>query len=179
MNKLKLKINIPLFIFLILVYHTLEKNEKSLITINEKCLESNCHKQGHCSGEGPFCVCNHGYATFPANLLKQCMYRQKDYKKACLLEMLGLGIGHYYTSNYTKFTYKVILFTNNLVLLFCFSSLVNYLFRKFDNILFIYSCLIVIMIFALAYMYLYIKDLIYYGNNWYLDGNNVSLVSYW
>lgn len=138
-----------------------------------KCDFQNCPiGQGTCFENE--CVCAIGFVSL-TNSERQCTYEAKDHTIAFFLEFfLPFGAGHFYTLKYFTGFIKLALFL--FMCLFWCGDICGIRIRfainsKWDRI---HISLVVINLLALVIMHLI--DLICFGFNIYLDGNNVEML---
>ena len=117
------------------------------------------------------CSCKEGYITYPDDEenFKFCNYKQKKQLIAFLLEFcVGFGAGHFYRNEYTMASLKLVAFILGLVFIFSFPVTAKCISDcDCDALAIILSIFYYLYLCGLAFWYIW--DLVYFGNNDYLD----------
>ena len=152
----------------------IEKNDNFTYAITkEKCSVTNCN--GDCTSTN-ICTCEEGYLNFKTNSKLYCSYKQKNQLTAFLLELfLPFGIGHLYVGRTLFGITKMIIVTSPMTIcIFTFLGiLVSDKFLSGGNSSLF--CIGFVSVFSLVGLIWWIADLVIFGTNNYLDGNNMPL----
>ena len=153
---------------------TITKNDNYTFAITkEKCTVANCN--GKCTSKD-ICTCEDGYLNFKSNSPIYCSYKQKSQLAAFLLELfLPFGIGHLYVGRTLFGITKMIIVTSPVTIcLFTFLGiLVSDKFLSGGNSSLF--CIGFVFVFSIIGIIWWIADLVIFGTNNYLDGNNLPL----
>jgi len=175
------------------------QNNKNLLSDNDQtqktklrflqkfnCLNStlSCSGHGECSQDKKDCICESAYASLinpkdPASEDKRCNYERKSQLKAFLFELfLGFGAGHFYTERYTMASLKLTAFIFGIFIICLFPITAKFLSEKLESdcLVLSVSCFYYLCSIGLAFWFIY--DLVTFGLNKYLDGNQIQLLSW-
>lgn len=150
------------------------------------CINSNlsCSGHGECNTDKSDCICEPGFTTFqnpnePSKESQKCNYERKKQLKAFLFELfLGFGAGHFYTERYTIAGLKLGAFIFGIFIICLFPITAKFLSEKLESdcLVLSVSCFYYLCSIGLAFWFIY--DLIMFGMNKYLDGNQIQLQSW-
>lgn len=149
------------------------------------CINStlSCSGHGECTADKQDCICEAAYTTLEnqstpeAN--KRCNYERKTQLKAFLFELfLGFGAGHFYTERYTMASLKLSAFIFGIFIICLFPITAKFLSEKLESdcLVLSVSCFYYLCSIGLAFWFIY--DLVMFGMNKYLDGNQIQLLSW-
>jgi len=124
------------------------------------------------------CSCKEGYITYVDDEVnfKFCNYKQKKQLIAFLLELcVGFGAGHFYRQEYTMASLKLVAFVLGLVFIFSFPITAKCISDcDCDALAIILSIFYYLYLCGLAFWYIW--DLVYFGNNDYLDYSYIDVI---
>jgi hypothetical protein len=134
-------------------------------------------KHGECIGKSKsLCFCFDEYDTLPeVNSTIMCSYEKKKQFIAFILEVVGFGIGHFYTGNLGLAIPKLIMYT-----LACISIVVLRIFSKKtqdNNPTTLFLAFIACTVCCIIFIW-HVIDVILYGLNKYKDGYGIDLLSW-
>jgi hypothetical protein len=162
-------------------------NENKLRLLQEfKCIDrASCSNHGNCTINKDNCDCDIGYLSVildnqdPKGPLLKCNYEQKSQLRAFLYELfLGFGAGHFYTGRYKFGGAKLSAFIFGIFIICLFPIIAKWLSEKLESdcLVLTVSCFYYLCSIGLAFWFIY--DLVEFGGNHYLDGNNQPLLSW-
>jgi len=144
---------------------------------------SSCSNHGICNLQNTDCICDYGYTTIQNKTEierpKMCNYEQKTQLKAFLFELfLGFGAGHFYTERYQMAGLKLAAFIFGIFIICLFPITAKFLSEKIESdcLVLSVSCFYYLCSIGLAFWFIY--DLVMFGMNRYLDGNEIALLSW-
>jgi hypothetical protein len=148
-----------------------------VLSNDEHCGNFTCvHGRGKCFKNGTEydCVCNEFFATFPENNTLKCNYERKKQSVAFILETLvTYGAGHFYCENYQFAVPKMFFW----ILSYCLFIFLRNIIKSGEEqnttvfIISLVACLFLTIMFAWQ-----LADMVLYGLNIYMDGNNIELL---
>lgn len=148
-------------------------NYNYIIEVSGPCDESTCG-HGECKNNNT-CVCDLGFAQLPLSSSKvECNYEMKSQLTAFFLELfLILGFGHLYIQKYLLFAIKFLVIVGLLLLDFLLKYLIKFKESSSRKTVYIFS-----YIFYSIIVVWQVIDVVMFGLNKYLDGNEMPLYVY-
>lgn len=130
-----------------------------------------------CNEARTSCICNPLYGTI--NNGPFCNYNRKYQLIAFLLEvLLGFGGGHFYTERYIQASFKLAAFIIGIAIIFAYPKIIKHMSHNCDCEMSLLFISIFMYCYTLGMASWYILDAVYYGNNFYYDGHNFSLIEW-
>jgi TM2 domain-containing membrane protein YozV len=135
-----------------------------------------CSGHGRCNDQRNDCICDSGFSTVNSTD-KKCNYQMKKQLVAFLCELfLGFGAGHFYAERYLNAALKLSAFLYGIYIICLFPISAKCISDRCENdfLVLTVSCFYYCCAIGLAFWFIY--DLVMFGMNKYLDGNQIQLL---